>query len=135
MAEHYAEVIKQASAMWEAQSPEAALLLVTRNLPSLRFMLAWLPQGTAPADAADTYRDLLWNGGKAISTWLAATERISLCQVQSGLGQSWLWGRAALIHTLLRMLGLAVTDRTLTSLTGDMTTCAAAGNQHCCNDP
>ena len=91
MAEHYAEVIKRASAMWEARSPETALLLVIRNLPALRFMLAWLPQGTAPVDAADTYRDLLWNGGKAVSMWLAATERISLCQVWSGLGP-WLWG-------------------------------------------
>lgn len=81
MAEHYAEVMKRASAMWEAISPEAALLLMTRNLPALRLVLAWLPQGTAPVDAADSYRDLLWNGGRAMSAWLAATERITLCQV------------------------------------------------------
>lgn len=85
MAEHYAEVMKRASAMWEARSPEAALLLVTRNLPALRLILAWLPQGTAPVDAADSYRDLLWNGGRAMSAWLAATERITLCQVNRGL--------------------------------------------------
>ncbi|KAK9844685.1 hypothetical protein WJX74_005494 [Apatococcus lobatus] len=85
MAEHYAEVVKRASAMWEARSPEAAMLLVTRNLPALRLILAWLPQGTAPVDAADAYRDLLWNGGNAIIAWLAAAERITFCQVASKL--------------------------------------------------
>ncbi len=81
MAEHFAEVAKQACAIWEARSPDAALLLLTRNLPALRLVFGWLLQGTAPVDAADAYRDLLWNGGKAISACLAATERISLCQV------------------------------------------------------
>ena len=81
MAECYAEVAKQAAAIWEGRSPEAALLLLTRNLPALHLILGWLPQGMAPVDAADAYRDLLWNGGKAISAWLPATERITLCQV------------------------------------------------------